>query len=208
MHGPEVVTPALATPAVQGAQGGGYGELLLTSLLVLALVGGAAWLGLRLVARWLEGRRVGTGVTVVGRVPLEPRRALYVVEAGGRRLLVGSSEGGVTLLTELAVEPGALAGAAEEGGAAATGGRARSFGDLLSLAARQVRGRRAAREAASAAAARAEGEAAAGAGAVRRARAPGEAAADPAAAVGPARGAAPEGLDGDDLARARQRDVA
>lgn len=207
MFGPEVVTPAPATPAVQVAQGGGYGELLLTSLLVLALVGGAAWLGLRLVARWLEGRRVGTGVTVVGRVPLEPRRALYVVEAGGRRLLVGSSEGGVTLLTELAAEPGAQA-AAGEGGAPATGGRARSFGDLLSLAARQVRGRRAAREAASAAAARAEGEAAAGAGAVRRARAPGEAAADPAAAVGPARGAAPEGLDGDDLARARQRDVA
>lgn len=207
MFGPEVVTPAPATPAVQVAQGGGYGELLLTSLLVLALVGGAAWLGLRLVARWLEGRRVGTGVTVVGRVPLEPRRALYVVEAGGRRLLVGSSEGGVTLLTELAAEPGAQA-AAGEGGAPATGGRARSFGDLLSLAARQVRGRRAAREAASADAARAEGEAAAGTGAVRRARAPGEAAADPAAAVGPARDAVPEGLDGDGLARARQRDVA
>ncbi|MBE7452561.1 MAG: FliO/MopB family protein [Kofleriaceae bacterium] len=126
MYGPEVVTPELATPAVQVAQGGGYGELLLTSLLVLALVGGAAWLGLRLVARWLEGRRVGTGVTVVGRVPLEPRRALYVVEAGGRRLLVGSSEGGVTLLTELAVEPGAPAVAAEGGRRRPASGRDRS----------------------------------------------------------------------------------
>jgi len=88
---------------MQGS-GAGYGELMLTSLLVLLVVCLVAWAALRWLGRWMEGRRVGTGVTVVGRVPLEPRRSLYVVEAGGRRLLIGSSEGGVTLLTELEAE--------------------------------------------------------------------------------------------------------
>ncbi len=88
---------------MQGS-GAGYGELMLTSLLVLVVVCVVAWAALKWLGRWVEGRRVGTGVTVVGRVPLEPRRSLYVVEAGGRRLLIGSSEGGVTLLTELEAE--------------------------------------------------------------------------------------------------------
>lgn len=88
---------------MQGS-GAGYGELMLTSLLVLLVVCLVAWAALKWLGRWMEGRRVGTGVTVVGRVPLEPRRSLYVVEAGGRRLLIGSSEGGVTLLTELEAE--------------------------------------------------------------------------------------------------------
>jgi flagellar protein FliO/FliZ len=88
---------------MQGS-GAGYGELMLTSLLVLVVVCVVAWAALKWLGRWMEGRRVGSGVTVVGRVPLEPRRSLYVVEAGGRRLLIGSSEGGVTLLTELEAE--------------------------------------------------------------------------------------------------------
>lgn len=105
---------------MQGS-GAGYGELMLTSLLVLVVVCVVAWAALRWLGRWMEGRRVGSGVTVVGRVPLEPRRSLYVVEAGGRRLLIGSSEGGVTLLTELDAE--AVPVDAKPA--------ARSFGDLV-----------------------------------------------------------------------------
>jgi flagellar protein FliO/FliZ len=135
MHGPEA-----AAPAAQAAAGGGYGELMLTSLLVLALVCAAAWVALRLVGRWLEGRRVGTGVAVIGRVPLEPRRALYVVEAGGRRLLLGSSEGGVTLLTELPAE--AAVAVADGDAVARSAGGGGGFVELLAQAASRMRRRR------------------------------------------------------------------
>lgn len=114
---------------------GGYGALMLTSLLVLVLVCVVAWVALRLVARWLEGRRVGGGVSVVARVPLEPRRALYVVEAGGRRLLIGSSEGGVSLVTELAPE--------EAPPHAEVTPRPRGFAELVALAMQRRRARKA-----------------------------------------------------------------
>ena len=146
MHGPEAAAPATEaateTATALASGGGGYGELMLTSLLVLVLVCGAAWLALRLVGRGLEGRRVGGGVSVVARVPLEPRRALYVVEAGGRRLLIGSSEGGVSLLTELPTEL-VESGAGVDGVAGASAvpvGRPRSFVELLAAAASRRRG--------------------------------------------------------------------
>lgn len=107
---------------------------MLTSLLVLVLVCVAAWVALRLVARWLEGRRAGGGVTVVARVPLEPRRALYVVEAGGRRLLIGSSEGGVSLVTELPAE--------EPVAAAAAAAKPRGFAELIAMAIHRRRDKR------------------------------------------------------------------
>lgn len=91
----------------QAATGPGYGELALTSLVVLAVVCALAWAAVRVLGRWMEGRRVGGGVAVVARVPLEPRRALYVIEAAGRTLLLGSSEMGVALITEL--DPAAMA---------------------------------------------------------------------------------------------------
>lgn len=110
---------------------------MLTSLLVLVLVCVAAWVALRLVARWLEGRRVGGGgrfvVRVVARVPLEPRRALYVVEAGGRRLLIGSSEGGVSLVTELAPEEPVVGEEAKP--------RPRGFAELVAMAMSRRRAR-------------------------------------------------------------------
>jgi flagellar protein FliO/FliZ len=136
MRGPEVGAPAGAA-----SSGAGYGELVLTSLLVLVLVCVVAWVALRLLGKWLEGRRVGTGVTVIGRVPLEPRRSLYVVEAGGRRLLLGSSEGGVTLLTELAADAEPVAAPAR----AVPAGR--GFAEMLAQAvASRVRRRPAALE--------------------------------------------------------------
>jgi flagellar biogenesis protein FliO len=38
---------------------------------------------------------------VVARMPLEPRRSLYVVEVAGKTLLVGTSEMGLNVLSEL-----------------------------------------------------------------------------------------------------------
>jgi flagellar biogenesis protein FliO len=38
---------------------------------------------------------------VVARVPLEARRSLYIVDVAGKALLVGTSELGLTVLTEL-----------------------------------------------------------------------------------------------------------
>jgi len=82
MHGPEVAAPA--RPAVEAVAGGGYGELVLTSLVVLVLVCGVAWVALRVLGRWLEGRRVvARGPGGVG----EPQERRRLVGIGAERLL-------------------------------------------------------------------------------------------------------------------------
>ena len=85
------------------AAGASYGDLLVTSLLVLGAVCIAAFIAVRLFGRLLStGRARGTHLMdVVARVPLEPRRSLYVVEVAGKTLLVGTSEMGLSVLTEL-----------------------------------------------------------------------------------------------------------
>jgi flagellar biogenesis protein FliO len=86
-----------------GAVGASYGDLLLTSLLVLGGVCVAAFVVVRVVGRLLAtGRARGTDLMgIVARLPLEPRRSLYVVEVAGKTLLVGTSEMGLSLLSEL-----------------------------------------------------------------------------------------------------------
>ncbi len=86
-----------------GEAAASYGDLLVTSLLVLGGVCIAAFVIVRVVGRVLATGRVrGAHVMdVVARVPLEPRRSLYVVEVAGKTLLVGTSEMGLSLLTEL-----------------------------------------------------------------------------------------------------------
>ena len=83
--------------------GASYGDLLVTSLLVLGGVCVAAFVAVRLFGRLLAtGRTRGAHLLdVVARVPLEPRRSLYVVEVAGKTLLVGTSELGLSVLTEL-----------------------------------------------------------------------------------------------------------
>jgi flagellar biogenesis protein FliO len=80
-----------------------YGDLLLTSLVVLGGVCIAAFLVVRFVGRWVAtGRTRGAHLLdVVARMPLEPRRSLYVVEVAGKTLLVGTSEMGLSVLSEL-----------------------------------------------------------------------------------------------------------
>ena len=80
-----------------------YGDLLVSSLLVLALVCIAAFVVVRVAGRWLAtGRARGASLMdVIARVPLEPRRSLYIVEVAGKALLVGTSEMGLSVLSEL-----------------------------------------------------------------------------------------------------------
>ncbi len=71
------------------------GLQLLSLLLVL---GGAAWVLLRLGHRKVASER---GVLeLVARLPLEGRRAIYLVRAGRRVLVVGGSESGLTQLAD------------------------------------------------------------------------------------------------------------
>jgi flagellar protein FliO/FliZ len=80
----------------------GYGELLVSSLVVLAIVSVIAWTMVRYGSRWLLGARGRSrGMDVLARLPLEPRRSLYVVEVGGKTLLVGTSEMGLSVLSEV-----------------------------------------------------------------------------------------------------------
>lgn len=85
------------------AAGAGYGDMLVTSLLVLGVVCVVAFVAVRLLGRVLAtGRARGAHLMdVVARVPLEPRRSLYVVEVAGKTLLVGTSEMGLSVLSEL-----------------------------------------------------------------------------------------------------------
>src|SRR6187551_2585163 len=85
------------------AAGASYGDLLVTSLLVLGAVCIAAFVAVRVFGRLLAtGRARGSHLLdVVARVPLEPRRSLYVVEVAGKTLLVGTSEMGLSVLSEL-----------------------------------------------------------------------------------------------------------
>ena len=86
-----------------GAVGASYGDLLVTSLVVLGGVCIAAFAIVRLAGRWFAtGRSRGAYLLdVVARLPLEPRRSLYVVEVAGKTLLVGTSEMGLSVLSEL-----------------------------------------------------------------------------------------------------------
>lgn len=83
--------------------GASYGDLLVMSLVVLGAVCIAAFIAVRFFGRFLAGGRVHGAhlLHVVARVPLEPRRSLYVVAVAGKTLLVGTSEMGLSVLSEL-----------------------------------------------------------------------------------------------------------
>jgi flagellar protein FliO/FliZ len=86
-----------------GAVGSSYSDLLVTSLVVLGGVCIVAFVVVRVAGRLLATGRAHGGhlLDVVARLPLEPRRSLYVVEVAGKTLLVGTSEMGLSVLSEL-----------------------------------------------------------------------------------------------------------
>ena len=82
--------------------GGGYGAALLQALIALGVVTLLAWLVLRTVSG-RRGPSPGLGhVRVLERIPLDARRALYLVRVGSRVLLLGGGDGAApSLLAEL-----------------------------------------------------------------------------------------------------------
>ncbi len=76
--------------------------MLLETMLALGLVCGLAYLVFRLaLPRLSTMRSANSMVRVVDRVGLDQRKSLYVVEVAGRWLLIGASEAGVHLVSEL-----------------------------------------------------------------------------------------------------------
>lgn len=83
------------------------GFQLIKTLFTLALVVGLIYLSLNYGLRKLMGIKgaplggKGGVVSVLERIPLEQRRTLFVLKAAGEYLLVGTSEGGMTLISKL-----------------------------------------------------------------------------------------------------------
>lgn len=91
------------------------GDAVLESLRVLLALAGVCTVAL-VVLRWLASRGVGrvgpagARLQVVERVGLDAQRALYLVQADGRLLLIGTGPGAApALIAELPVGPGGLA---------------------------------------------------------------------------------------------------
>ncbi|MBX3250937.1 MAG: flagellar biosynthetic protein FliO [Myxococcales bacterium] len=92
----------------------GYGAALLQTLVSLVAVCLLAWL----LLRWGARKGLGVGgrggrIRVIERVALDARRSLYLVEVGGKVLLVGTGDAASpSLLTEL--DPEAIPSAPAE----------------------------------------------------------------------------------------------
>jgi flagellar biogenesis protein FliO len=79
---------------------GSYAAYLLETLLTLAVVCAAAF-GVLYGARRLGVGRQSGPVTLAGHLPLDGRRAIYLVRVGGQVFVVGASEAGFTKLGEI-----------------------------------------------------------------------------------------------------------
>jgi flagellar biogenesis protein FliO len=74
------------------------GDGLFTTLASLVAVCLLAIGALKLLGKRPRGEET---VKLRGRLQLEPKRSVYVLEAGGRCFLVGAGDGGMALLAEL-----------------------------------------------------------------------------------------------------------
>lgn len=76
-------------------------------LTVIGLVVIGAFVGLRLFARLRRGTTatVDRRLSVVDRLPLQPRAAIYIVRCDAREFLVLASDHGLRRLTELPATP-------------------------------------------------------------------------------------------------------
>ena len=79
-----------------------YIGLLVQTLVALAAVCGLAYVIFRVILPRLQvGQNAGGMIRVVERVGVDAKRSLLVVEVAGKWLLVGVSESGVQLVSEL-----------------------------------------------------------------------------------------------------------
>jgi flagellar biosynthetic protein FliO len=75
---------------------------LLSVFISLAIVLVLAWLALKFLAGRMGSLGFsGRNIRIIETTPLGYRRSLHIVEVEGKVLLIGSTEGGVTLLAEL-----------------------------------------------------------------------------------------------------------
>ena len=98
---PTAAASAAATAATAVTSSGGHGTLLLPALLLAGLAVAAAILSRRRA-------RLPRLVQVLETVSLGPRRSLVVAQLQGEALLIGVSEGSVSLLLTRPVVPAAL----------------------------------------------------------------------------------------------------
>lgn len=101
---PEPEIPHSEPPGLGPDDDLSVGWTLIRTMLVLGIVIALAWLTLNVGLRRLMGIKpvVGTPVvTVLERVALDQKRALFVVEAAGEVLLIGGGDGSLSLLTKL-----------------------------------------------------------------------------------------------------------
>lgn len=82
---------------------GSYGGYLVETFVTLLAVCGLAFVVLYGARRLGIGRPRGP-IQLVGQLPLDARRAIYLVQVGGQVLVVGASEAGITKLGEVAAK--------------------------------------------------------------------------------------------------------
>ncbi len=122
--------------ALSSYEGPGFGRAFVEMLVALALVSLLAYLVVgRVLPRLLRvptPAAAGRLLSVVDRLPIDPRRSLLVVRLGEQHYLVGSAEQGLTMLTRLDAGDvrDALAAARIEAAPAAWPSMARWFGRL------------------------------------------------------------------------------
>lgn len=80
-----------------------YGWLLFKTVLALAGVCVLAVVGLRWLSK-MNLRQTGNAMSIIARLPVEPRRSILVVKVGERGLIISSSESGMTTLGELTAD--------------------------------------------------------------------------------------------------------
>jgi flagellar biogenesis protein FliO len=93
-----------AEPPELAAEELNLGWTLVRTLVVLRLVIGLAYLVLNVGLRRLLGIKQAVGaniVTILERVPLDQKRALFVIEAAGEVLLIGGADGNLSLISKL-----------------------------------------------------------------------------------------------------------
>jgi flagellar protein FliO/FliZ len=103
---PDVELPKTELPdALKDDVEGSLGWALFRTVVVLGLVLMITWLSLNFGLRRLLGLKGPMGgtsvVTVLERIPLDQKRALFVVKAAGEYLLLGSGDGNLGLVSKL-----------------------------------------------------------------------------------------------------------